>query len=891
MKITITNNTRNLGLILSAVVFLLFLINGQSWGQTSTQNFGTGTGSHTSQTGSTTFLPNPTSGTTWARAGATAPNAPIVLATTSNPLGTAGAYVRGVASSSGSVSKFSPMVGYTGSTEFYTSFKVLFGDASAGNTAASGSWTFYQGDGAMYSDANNFTNVQVFTGVRFTYAASGVINVTYRGGDNWINTGLSPNSLSQATVYTVEIVGNNKSSGTINYTYGGVSRSVAVQKFDLYVNGTLIGDDLAQAAFTAGNNVTSTTFIGVSSTSNVANIFVDDVVVYNSVPAAIGASLPTVITTAISNIMTTTASSGGNVTADGGASVTARGVCYSTNQNPTLANNFTTNGTGTGSYSSSITNLSPNTLYYVRAYATNSAGTAYGSQVSFTTKKTTETVSGTSNFSALTNIGSETNITVSGNLTIDVIGECNNFTITPTGKATINPNTGLIVNGNLLLESDAFGTASLIHNTADLAVTGTTTIERYLPAWSSNDNGWHLLSSPVANNALTNFTPSPATQYDFFAWDEATNTWLDQKIVANNINSFALGKAYLTAYQNAGERNFVGAINTQNVSPALSYTIPGPGLRGYNLVGNPFASALSADIDLWTKNNVENYVYVWDDANGNYKSWDGSAGTLTDGIIPAMQGFWVRTNGANPNLTIAAASRTHHAQNFYKSSISDVLNLSVKSNTNQKSDALVIRFKNGATNQFDQQHDVPKLMSMVASAPQFYSIVDSDKISINAIAPTTTNTSITLGFEPKQNGSYVINASNIHSFACGSKILLEDTKTNTTQDLMLNPVYNFTASASDNINRFIVHFDFATVSVGEITKTNTGIFAYENNIYINTIENIKQINIYNTLGQLVKSINNINGLQKINMSNYTSGYYIVSVITENNVATQKVIIK
>lgn len=97
-------------------------------------------------------------------------------------------------------------------------------------------------------------------------------------------------------------------------------------------------------------------------------------------------TVPTVTTTSVTNIATTTASSGGNVISDGGASVTVRGVCWSTTTNPTTSlSTKTSNGTGTGSFSSSITGLTPNTLYYVRAYATNSAGTGYGNRVQFTT--------------------------------------------------------------------------------------------------------------------------------------------------------------------------------------------------------------------------------------------------------------------------------------------------------------------------------------------------------------------------------------------------------------------------------------------------------------------------------------------------------------------------
>ena len=97
-------------------------------------------------------------------------------------------------------------------------------------------------------------------------------------------------------------------------------------------------------------------------------------------------TLPAVTTYNVTDITQTTAVSGGNVTSTGNGTVSAKGVCWSTSQNPTISNSHTTDGTGTGSYTSSITSLSPNTTYCVRAYATNEAGTAYGENVSFTTQ-------------------------------------------------------------------------------------------------------------------------------------------------------------------------------------------------------------------------------------------------------------------------------------------------------------------------------------------------------------------------------------------------------------------------------------------------------------------------------------------------------------------------
>ena len=95
--------------------------------------------------------------------------------------------------------------------------------------------------------------------------------------------------------------------------------------------------------------------------------------------------IPVVTTAEVTDVTATTATCGGTVTDDGGLDITARGVCWSTSHNPTLSNNHTSDGTGTGNFSSTLTGLTPNTTYFVRAYATNSYVTVYGNQRSFTT--------------------------------------------------------------------------------------------------------------------------------------------------------------------------------------------------------------------------------------------------------------------------------------------------------------------------------------------------------------------------------------------------------------------------------------------------------------------------------------------------------------------------
>lgn len=97
------------------------------------------------------------------------------------------------------------------------------------------------------------------------------------------------------------------------------------------------------------------------------------------------ALIPSVTTSPLVDITITTALLGGTVTSDGGERVTFRGVCWSTSAHPTILNDKTSDGIDTGTFTSFVSGLKTNTIYYARAYANNKVGTAYGNEISFTT--------------------------------------------------------------------------------------------------------------------------------------------------------------------------------------------------------------------------------------------------------------------------------------------------------------------------------------------------------------------------------------------------------------------------------------------------------------------------------------------------------------------------
>ena len=101
---------------------------------------------------------------------------------------------------------------------------------------------------------------------------------------------------------------------------------------------------------------------------------------------------PTLTTTAVTNLTDTTATSGGTIVNEGSGTVIARGVCWSTTANPTVGNSKTSDSNGTGTFTSNLTGLTLNTPYHLKAYATNSVGTAYGNEISFATRGASGTV-------------------------------------------------------------------------------------------------------------------------------------------------------------------------------------------------------------------------------------------------------------------------------------------------------------------------------------------------------------------------------------------------------------------------------------------------------------------------------------------------------------------
>lgn len=194
---------------------------------------------------------------------------------------------------------------------------------------------------------------------------------------------LSTNNASNITLTTATSGGNITTDGGAPVTSRGIVWNTVTQPTVSLATKTTDGSGIGDFPSAITNLNPSTNYYARAYATNSVGTGYG-----NEISFTTGAIvIPTLSTTAVTSITTNSAISGGTITNDGGGAVTARGIVWSTSQNPTIAlTTKTSDGVNTGTYTSNLTNLAPNTTYFIRSYATNSAGTNYGNEISFKTQ-------------------------------------------------------------------------------------------------------------------------------------------------------------------------------------------------------------------------------------------------------------------------------------------------------------------------------------------------------------------------------------------------------------------------------------------------------------------------------------------------------------------------
>lgn len=457
----------------------------------------------------------------------------------------------------------------------------------------------------------------------------------------------------------------------------------------------------------------------------------------------------------------------------------------------------------------------------------------------------------------------------------------NHLWIKSGAKLQIDPGGQLTVNGTLLNESGNTGLlvksgGSLIENTANVNAT----VERTVNAWTDGLHGWHLLSSPVAGQSVDPaFTDAAPTNYDFFKWDEPSNTWLNQKVGANNITSFVPGIGYLVAYVTGSAKQFTGILNAADISVSGLAQSSGTN-KGWHLLGNPYPSAIKWNDGNWALSNITGTAKIWKEADAQY------ADIAANEIIPSMNGFMVETSG-NGSLTIPAAARVHDAAAWYKSSkgLIKLIAHDLDYSTAQES---IIKINETATEGFDTEYDSHFLPGY---APHFYSIAGSMNLSTNTLPEIGTSRIIPMGFVKNAAGNFSIELAE-NTIGNVTNLFLSDEKTGIMTDLSQTPVYKFTSSEGDDATRFVLQFMTFTAVPDPLNHESFGVFQSNGSICITTQqpENI-EILVINMLGKVVLlGKTNGNTLTTLNASSLQNGVYIVTLLGPGKLASKKVVV-
>ncbi len=504
------------------------------------------------------------------------------------------------------------------------------------------------------------------------------------------------------------------------------------------------------------------------------------------------------------------------------------------------------------------------------------------------------------------------------------IAVCNDIELKASAILTINSaqllnvSGDMIINGTFNIKSDG----SLL-NTGTITGTGTANIERYFKSVK-----YHYFTPPLVNQSSAMFTNVHASPYwnpNLIYYDEPLPNseadylldWQYAYTDETTPQNLTVGTGYAVYFDSSPTIVFTGAasgISTGAKTIPITNTANGKTTDGWNLVGNPYPSAISADDFITANSTIDGTLYFWDDDGSygadynksDYASWNGAgavgsgAGVVPNGNISSMQAFFVKKTGT-ANLSLNNSMRVQNTTQFYKRSNNYVIQKLKISLSNQKGlyNETLLSFLDDATEGVDRMYDGEKFKGNKNIA--LYSKLDGKDYAIQAL-PTLRygefeKKTIPIGFDITLEGEYEFNKVKFENFESSTNIYLEDRLLKNLHDLSQDSPYKFYTKSGKITERFRVIFSTKVLTKEDVLGNSNddeyvSIYSNRNNIIAvindNEILNSRVI-IYNSQTGIVFQKNYNTNVINVRI-NSPSGIYLVQIIANNKSYSKKVYI-
>jgi len=468
------------------------------------------------------------------------------------------------------------------------------------------------------------------------------------------------------------------------------------------------------------------------------------------------------------------------------------------------------------------------------------------------------------------------------------------FTLTSSNILTVIQNVSIASSANLNLKSDANGAATFI---PEGTVSGDVNVQRYFP--DIHDTIWHLFSPPITDLA----TGTLLDQY-LKHWIEPSATW--EYISATDVvlNS---GKGYaLHLSSTFGQTiDMTGTLSTADVnSPNLDFT-SGAGWEGYNLVGNPYTASVDWDVISPTlASSIDNAIYYWDVANGQYIYYNNGSGTASR-YIPSGQAFFIHVTADNQQFAFTEGSRVSDNSTIYYKSKEGKTYTEYKppprehhnrliigsSNAYGKTDKTFLEFHEKATTSFDSQFDAVKLNSANPVITDIWLTYRQTDYSINTLPDDMIDGRYDMNIRYGKQETYTLSFEGIETFKENQPINLFDRTSEKYYNLREYDQLNFYNSVDVMENRFEIVFSEGVGIDKTVEKNEWFIYSRDGKLNISPVTTEENLDfsyqVYTSDGRIIEEFYQKQSVidQHFDVS---SGIYLIKVISGKKQFIEKV---